>query len=96
MVNVFNPERVVLGGLLAEILRRFLGYEPGYAGHVVTDPTVGRAVVQQVPFAVMAPRCEAAQGLEHLVQKLLGPGRVPVRSGPTFWRKLSRWGWSQA
>jgi flagellar biosynthesis protein FlhG len=80
---------------LAEILRRFLGYEPGYAGHVVMDPTVGRAVVQQVPFTVMAPRCEAAQGLERLVERLLGAPAAP-RPGLPFWRKLSRWSWSQA
>jgi flagellar biosynthesis protein FlhG len=80
---------------LAEILTKFLGYQPGYAGSVVMDPTVGRAVVEQVPFAVMAPRCGAARDLETLANRLLGeapPGRA---ARPPFWKRLSRWSWRQ-
>lgn len=82
-------------GSLAQILLKFLGYQPGYAGYVVMDPSVGRAVVQQVPFTVMAPRCEAALGLEALADRLLGnPVAAPPDPTP-FWKRLSRWSWKQ-
>lgn len=83
-------------GSLAQILLKFLGYQPGYAGHVVMDPSVGRGVVQQVPFTVLAPRCEAARGLEALVDRLLGTPGPPVRDATPFWKRLSRWSWKQA
>jgi flagellar biosynthesis protein FlhG len=87
---------------LSQILVRFLGYQPGYAGHVVTDPLVGQAVVRQVPLATLAPRGPAAQCLERLVDTLtntresepapLGEASTGAR---TFWEKVSRWGWSR-
>lgn len=78
---------------LTEILTRFLGYRPGYAGHVPTDAQVERAVVQQVPFTLLAPRCPAARGVAALVDRLLG--RPPARPAEPFWRRLGRWRWRQ-
>jgi flagellar biosynthesis protein FlhG len=81
-------------GSLSQILHRFLGYQPGYAGHVVSDAAVGQAVVQQVPFTLLAPRCRATQNLEALAGKLLGS--VPRPHPDTFWERLSRWSWRPA
>jgi flagellar biosynthesis protein FlhG len=79
---------------LTQILLRFLGYQPGYAGHVVTDPAVGQAVVQQVPLAVLAPRAPAARCLEALAGRLVGPPPRGAREGRSFWERVvaGRWG----
>jgi len=83
-------------GSLAQILLKFLGYQPGYAGYVVMDPSVGRGVVQQVPFTVLAPRCDAARGLEALADRLLGTPAAAPRNPAPFWKRLSQWSWKQA
>jgi flagellar biosynthesis protein FlhG len=75
---------------LAEILVRFLGYRPGYAGHVVADPRVARAVVDQVPFTIGAPRTAATRCLEALADTVLGT-RAPAPDGASFLEKLMRW-----
>lgn len=82
-------------GSLSQILLRFLGYQPGYAGYVVMDPSVGQAVVQQVPFTVLAPRCSAARGLEALADRLLGEPAGSRDGAARFWKRLSRWSWKQ-
>ncbi len=57
---------------LEQILVRFLGYQPGNAGHVVTDACVGQGVVHQVPFTIMAPHSPAARDVEALATRILG------------------------
>jgi flagellar biosynthesis protein FlhG len=73
---------------LAQILLRFLGYRPGYAGHVLDDPAVVQAVLQQVPFAIQAPRTSATRCLDRLAAALTGaaPPRPPAAAG--FWERL--------
>ena len=80
---------------LAQILLKFLGYQPGYAGYVVMDPSVPRGVVRQVPFTVLAPGCEAARGLEALADRLLGSPVQTSREATPFWKRLARWSWKQ-
>ena len=80
---------------LEQILVRFLGYRPGNAGHVQTDPRVGQAVVQQVPFTILAPQCQATRDVETLAARLLGAdgakdGNAERRGG--FWARMARWG----
>jgi MinD-like ATPase involved in chromosome partitioning or flagellar assembly len=75
---------------LQQILNRFLGYQPGDAGWIVADPAVGRAVVQQTPFTVMAPDCPAAQAVGQLVDRLVGTAREPRTTTP-FWQRLAGW-----
>jgi flagellar biosynthesis protein FlhG len=81
---------------LSQILLKFLGYQPGYAGHVVLDPRVAQAVVQQVPFTILAPQGEASRCLETLANTILGTRADRVADEPTFWERVSRWGWGQA
>lgn len=73
---------------LTQILLKFLGYRPGYAGFVVEDPAVGQAVVRQAPFTVASPRASASRCIETLAGQLLGtPPPAPV--GPKgFWQRL--------
>lgn len=88
---------------LSQILLRFLGYRPGYAGHVVTDSVVGQAVVRQVPFTSLSPRSRATGCIERLADALTGTREgvaVPAVAGEsaapcTFWEKVSRWGRSR-
>lgn len=81
---------------LSQILTRFLGYQPGYAGYVVMDRSVGEAVVQQVPFTVLTPRSPAAQGLEALADRLLGNAAGTRAPAEPFWKRLARWRWKAA
>ncbi len=81
---------------LSGILRRFLGYQPGYAGFVVDDAWVGRAVVQQVPFSLLAPRARATLCLEALVSTLLGGSARPRTSAARFWERVSPRPWRSA
>ena len=81
-------------GSLEQILVRFLGYQPGNAGHVVSDPRVGQGVVQQVPFTILAPQCLAAQNVEALASRILGaaPKDADARRRGSFWARIARWG----
>jgi len=79
---------------LAEILTRFLGYTPGDAGFVVMDSWVAQAVVQQVPFTVLAPRAPASRCIEDLVGRLLGPGHTAgAAPAKTFGERVSEGPW---
>lgn len=79
---------------LSQILIRFLGYQPGYAGFVVMDPCVGQAVVKQVPFTILAPRSAASRCLDALTNTLVGTTHEAARPTTTFWERVSagRWG----
>jgi flagellar biosynthesis protein FlhG len=74
---------------LSQILVRFLGYQPGYAGFVVTDASVGQAVVQQVPFTELTPRAPAVRCLETLASRILGNSETTGGALRTFWEKIS-------
>lgn len=92
MVRSAEQGRQIFGSL-SEILGKFLGYRPGYAGHVVEDATVSQAVVQQTPFTRLAPRAPATRCVEALAAQLLGTTRRP-RTREGFWERLAsrRWG----
>jgi flagellar biosynthesis protein FlhG len=82
---------------LSQILVRFLGYRPGYAGHVTSDPAVGRAVVDQVPFAIAAPRSDASRDVEGLAAKLVDSRTASGgAAGAPFWHRLAAWSWREA
>lgn len=74
---------------LTQILMKFLGYRPGYAGFVVDDPAVGQAVVRQLPFAVAAPRAAATRCIEALAGRLLGTAPPAAPGAPGFWKRLA-------
>ncbi len=82
-------------GSLEQILVRFLGYQPGNAGHVVTDSRVGQAVVQQVPFTILAPQTPATRDVEALATRILGGTETKApgaRERQSFWARIGRWG----
>ncbi len=81
-------------GSLEQILVRFLGYQPGNAGHVVSDPRVGQAVVQQVPFTILSPQGAASRDVEALAARILGGAdkAAGARERQSFWTRIGRWG----
>ncbi len=78
---------------MAQILMRFLGYKPGDAGFVVTDGCVVQAVVQQVPFTLLAPRSPASRCLDGLTSRLLGNPASERAAAKTFWESVSGGTW---
>lgn len=81
---------------LAEILTRFLGYQPGDAGFVVMDGSVAQGVVEQVPFTILAPQAPASRCIEDLVRRLVGNDRAAGAATKTFWERVSEGPWRQA
>ena len=77
---------------LADIMQRFLGYQPGNAGFVVTDPRVGQGVVQQVPFTLLAPQCPAARDVEVLAGRILGTPAPAASAMRGLWSRLATGG----
>lgn len=53
------------------VAERFLHLKPEYLGHILLDPSVGRAVRQQQPLLKAFPRSPAAAGIEALAARLL-------------------------
>jgi flagellar biosynthesis protein FlhG len=74
---------------LAQILMRFVGYRPGFAGCVPADPVVGKATVEQSPFVIAAPRSPAARALDGLAAALTG-APAPPGTAASFWERLVR------
>jgi flagellar biosynthesis protein FlhG len=74
---------------LSQILVQFLGYQPGYAGFVLTDASVGHAVVRQVPLTELMPRAPAVCCLETLASRMLGDSDTTGGAPRTFWERIS-------
>jgi MinD-like ATPase involved in chromosome partitioning or flagellar assembly len=55
---------------------------------------VGQAVVQQVPFTILAPQCPAARDVETLAARILGgeAKTPPARRRQGFWARIGLWG----
>ncbi len=94
LVNMVRNARQAeqIFGSFQQILVRFLGYQPGNAGFVVNDASVGQSVIHQVPFVLRAPRSRATGCLMSLADKL-----APQESGishqatPSLWRRMTNW-----
>ena len=80
---------------LSQILMKFLGYQPGFAGYVLNDPCVAQAVIQQVPFCISWPRAAATRCLEVLANTLLGSSEDKAPETVGFWERVAGWGRSQ-
>jgi flagellar biosynthesis protein FlhG len=52
--------------------QRFLGVALDWAGCVAEDPTVSDATTCAAPFVLLSPRCEAARGIQHVADYVLG------------------------
>ncbi len=74
---------------LDSVCRRFLNLRLWYAGYVLTDAAVGRAVRQRRPFVLDQPNCDAALCLQQLARRLTSDVTVRPRGG--LLRRMMRW-----
>jgi flagellar biosynthesis protein FlhG len=51
--------------------RAYFGASPTYVGHLPEDPAVGRAIRQQTPFLLGAPRTPASRAIRKLARRVL-------------------------
>lgn len=56
---------------IRRVSERFLGFTPEDWGFIYQDAAVGRAVLNQEPFLLAAPRCLASRSIEGLAQRVL-------------------------
>jgi hypothetical protein len=51
-------------------------------------------VVQQVPFTILAPHCQATRDVDALAARILGsaPKDADARRRGSFWARIARWG----
>jgi flagellar biosynthesis protein FlhG len=68
------------------VCRRFLNLHLWYAGYVLQDVAVGRAVRKRTPFLLDSPRCDASLCMQQVARKLDDHVAAPVRGG--FLRRL--------
>jgi flagellar biosynthesis protein FlhG len=83
---------------LQRVIRRFLKVEVRFAGHVLRDECVGRAICEQKPFSICFPYAKASRCLADLAKSLGEPiqrgspalNLVEHQSEP-FWDRMVDW-----
>ena len=75
---------------IERVARRFLFSCPSFAGYVVWDPCVSKAVQEQKPLTVYYPYSKATRCIQTLAQSLLALS--PADGGVSgFWNKMASW-----
>ncbi|TVQ53159.1 MAG: MinD/ParA family protein [Phycisphaerales bacterium] len=59
-------------GRVSRVCRTFLGREIGFAGTIPTDPAVGLAVRQRMPFVLSAPESHATWAVRQIARQQVG------------------------
>lgn len=77
-------------GRVSAACRHFLDFTPRFAGHVVLDPRVQKAVRLRKPFTLHTPHTAAAKGLHQLAHRLDRAAAEPVASQGILGR-MSAW-----
>lgn len=75
---------------LQRVIRHFLKVEVGYAGHVLRDECVGRAVCEQKPFSIYFPYARASRSVQELARSLAEPSRHAPQTD-AFWGRMVHW-----
>lgn len=73
---------------LATACRRFLGVSPDYAGTVLHDDAVAKAVRMQSPFVNEFPRSAAARAVNDMARRLADGSTAAPRGVGEFMRRL--------
>lgn len=76
---------------IAGVSQRFLGLSPSYAGHVLSDALVPRAVRQRIPLAVENPRGKAGACLLSLAHRLDRHAVDLCEPSTGLWKRMTRW-----
>ncbi|HAI12130.1 MAG TPA: ATP-binding protein [Phycisphaerales bacterium] len=74
---------------LNAVCRQFLSINILYAGHVIYDQAVRKAVRTQVPFLLSAPKSQAAQCIKSLATRVDRLAQIPT--GPGLIGRMSKW-----
>jgi flagellar biosynthesis protein FlhG len=77
-------------GQLQRVIQRFLKVEVTFAGYVLRDECVGRAVRAQKPFSVCFPYAKASRCLARLARELAAPIQSTPQPEP-FWGRMAHW-----
>lgn len=83
---------------LERVIQRFLKVDVRFAGHVLRDDCVGRAICEQKPFSICFPYAKASRCVADLARSLATgtPGQPPTlgpgdgRAEP-FWDRMVHW-----
>ena len=75
---------------LQRVIRHFLKVEVGYAGHVLRDECVGRAVCEQKPFSICFPYARASRSVQDLARSLAEPSQHAPQA-EAFWGRMVHW-----
>jgi flagellar biosynthesis protein FlhG len=75
---------------IERVAKRFLFSHPTFAGYVVWDPCVSKAVQEQKPLTVYYPYAKATRCIHTLAQSLLALSPAPDGVGG-FWDKMASW-----
>lgn len=79
---------------LSEVVKRFIGRELNYVGHVVKDDCVARATRRQQPFVSLFPRAKASECVEAVAASLI-EGSNGAAGATSFWTRLAERGKAQ-
>ena len=74
---------------LNAVCRQFLSINILYAGHVIFDPAVRKAVRAQEPFLLASPKSQATQCIRSLATRVDRLAQIP--SGPGLMGRMSQW-----
>ena len=73
------------------VCQRFLGLSPGYAGHILKDPMVPRAVRSRRPFSLDAPRGKASTCVLSLAHRLDRHAAESDAARGGLLKRMSKW-----
>ncbi len=73
---------------IQRVVQRFLPFRPLYAGHVVWDPCVGKAVQEQKPLAIYYPYTKATRCISALAHSLV-TSPPAAGGGGAFWSRMA-------
>lgn len=83
---------------LQRVIHRFLNVEVRFAGHVLRDECVGRAICEQRPFSICFPYARASRCVADLARSLTGsrPAALPSLDASEahtepFWDRMVHW-----
>jgi len=73
------------------VCQRFLDLSPNYAGHVVSDPRVQKAVRQRRPFVLEAPGAKATECVLSLAHRLDRHAADPGHTSSGLIKRMASW-----
>ncbi|MEM1110068.1 MAG: MinD/ParA family protein [Planctomycetota bacterium] len=73
------------------VCQRFLGLSPNYAGHVLRDEAVPRAVCERRPFSLRSPKAKASACVLSLAHRIDRHAALPHSVSDGLLRRMTSW-----